>query len=81
MEMNTAVLQYAYRQANRCVDKLAKMGGNQGEREVVMLVPLEELIEDMRAYIQGVSFEHVFCCCCPSVPISSKKKVKEEESR
>ncbi|KAM7490880.1 hypothetical protein LguiA_033801 [Lonicera macranthoides] len=48
---------------HRCADKLAKLEGNQGERAVRLLVPPEDLIEDIRADEQGVHFEkgmHVF---------------------
>ncbi|KAM7487446.1 hypothetical protein LguiB_024930 [Lonicera macranthoides] len=55
-EMNTAV-SHIFREANRCADKLAKLGVNQGEREVRMLIPPENLIEDLRADMQRVHFE------------------------
>lgn len=50
-DMNTVVM-HVFREGNRCADKLAKLRGMQSENAIRILVPLEELIEDLRADMQ-----------------------------
>lgn len=44
-------------EANKCADNLAKIGEEQGERLVRMLMPLDELIDNMKADQRGTAFE------------------------
>ena len=53
-DMNTSVL-HVLREANKFSDKLAKIGGKQGEQAVRMLIPTEDIIEDLKADIQGTA--------------------------
>lgn len=61
------------REGSKCADKLAKLEGKQSERMVCMLVPPEELIEDLRVDQMGTAFErgmypfvgpHIFYSLC-----------------
>lgn len=54
--MNIVVV-HVLREANRCTDKLAKLGWMQSEQAVRMLVPPKDLIGDLKADIQGTAFE------------------------
>lgn len=51
-EMNTTVI-HIYKEANRCACLLAKLGGAQAKQAVRMLVPPEDLIEYLKADMQG----------------------------
>lgn len=54
-ERNTAII-HVRREGNRCADRLAKLGGEQTEQEVRLMIPPEELIDDLRADAQGTWF-------------------------
>lgn len=42
-----AIINHVLREASRCADVLARMGREQNEQEVRMLVPPNEIIEEM----------------------------------
>lgn len=50
-EMNTAVI-HIFGEINRCANKLAKIGGMQGEQVVRILVPPEDLRANMCRGVQ-----------------------------
>lgn len=52
--MDTKII-HVLREANRCEDLLAKMGGDQNEQEVRMLVPPNEIIEEMYCDMRRVA--------------------------
>ena len=54
--LNTEMV-HVLREGNKCADKLAKMGGEQREMSVRMLIPPEELIEELKADQMGTAYE------------------------
>lgn len=56
MGETSASLTHILRGANRCMDKLARLGARQGEQFVQILIPPDELITDM----QGSAFPSGF---------------------
>lgn len=51
-----AVVVHVQREANRCMDKLAKIGGTQSKQVLRMLVLAEERMEDLKACFSYLSF-------------------------
>lgn len=44
------------REANRCADILAKLGSEQNDQEIRLLVPPNEIIEEMYCNLRGVAY-------------------------
>lgn len=65
-DLNTMVKHVLW-EANKCADKHAKIEGSQGERLVRMLVPPEDIIEDLRAWpkpatpVKYLTFKYTVC--------------------
>ena len=53
-------LQHVLREANRCADKMAKLGSKQNEKLVRILVPPMELVDDLLADLEGTAFPRGF---------------------
>ncbi|KAM7508132.1 hypothetical protein LguiA_018585 [Lonicera macranthoides] len=51
-----AKIVHILREANRCADIIAKMGGEQQDQEVRMLIPPNEIIEEMQCDLRGVAY-------------------------
>lgn len=51
-----AGLFHIYREVNRCVDKLAKLGGTQTEQFVGILVPPDDVVEDLMTDMIRVTY-------------------------
>ena len=77
------IIQHVLREANRCADKMVRIGRIQNERLVKVLVPPAELVEDLLADLEGVAFPRGFSflvfvsVCFFFVPFlcSPKKKI------
>lgn len=55
LEMNTKITRI-FKKANRCVDVLAKIEGDQTKLEVRLVVPPNEIIEKMYCDMKGVAY-------------------------
>ena len=50
-----ALLRHSLRERNRCADLLTKMGINQGEQDMRVLVPTNEIVEILNQDLIGVA--------------------------
>ncbi|KAM7508961.1 hypothetical protein LguiA_019414 [Lonicera macranthoides] len=53
-------VQHVLREANRCTDKMAKIGSKQSKKLVKILVPPLELVDGLLADIEGIYFPRDF---------------------
>lgn len=44
------------REVNRCIDIIAHMGSEQEEQQVRMLIPLNEVVEELKCDLRGVAY-------------------------
>lgn len=47
---------HVFKKANRCADEIAKLGGTKREQLVRVLIPPDDVMEDLMADMVGVSY-------------------------
>lgn len=55
LEMEARVV-HILREANRCADILAHMGGEDDKQEVMMLIPSNKIVKEMMCDMKGVTY-------------------------
>ena len=55
-----AELIHSLREGNRCADMLAKVGINQGEEDIKIVIPPAEVVELLKDDLKGIAFSRGF---------------------